>query len=113
MCASPPAKNPILHLIAGLAAIAMLAGCSTPQKMSDARLESIGIRTGTAHWVATSRLYQEGYVCFVSGAKRENFDCSKTTGFFPTCILHIDFAVDDQNKITTVAAHDPACLGTP
>ena len=106
-------KNLFPHRIASLAAIAMLAGCSTPQKMSDARLESLGVRAGANHWSATSALYQEGYICSVNGAKRENFDCSKTTGLFPTCILHIDFTVDDQNKIVAVGARDPACLGTP
>ena len=107
------AKGLLLHLIASVAAIALLSGCSTTPKMSNAQLESLGIRAGAAHWEVTPQLFKEGYVCFVSGAKRENFDCSKTTGVFPTCTLRVRFTVDDQNKISAVSVPEPACLGTP
>src|SRR6185369_14610954 len=107
------AKVLFLRLIAGVSAIALFPGCSTAPKMSDARLESLGIRAGAAHWDATPQLFEEGYVCFVSGAKREHFDCSKTSGVFPTCILRVRFTVDDQNKISAVSVPEPACLGTP
>jgi hypothetical protein len=88
-------------------------GCSTPLKMSDDYLASIGLSEGIAYWSAEQKLASEGYQCFVSGAKRENFDCTKTKGFFPTCILRVDFKVDDQNAISTLRVADPVCIGTP
>ena len=109
----PAAKDLLPHLVAGVAAIALLAGCSTTQKLSDAQRESLGIRAGATHWEVTPQLFKEGYVCYVSGAKRENFDCSKQTGFFPTCILRVRFTVDDQNKISALSVPEPACIGTP
>ncbi len=105
--------RPLPYFVAAVAAIALIAGCSNTQKMSDAQLESLGIRVGAAHWDITPRLFREGYVCFVNGAKRESFDCSKTTGLFPSCIMRIRFAVDDQNQISAVSVPEPACLGTP
>ena len=102
----------IIRLAAGLA-ITLIAGCATMQKMSDAQLDSLGVRAGVPHGEATSRLFREGYVCSVSGAKRENFDCSKTHGILITCVLRVRFAVDDQNKISAVNVPEPACLGTP
>jgi 4-hydroxyphenylpyruvate dioxygenase-like putative hemolysin len=94
-------------------AMALLAACSTPQKMSDGQLHSLGVQVGAKHWTATSALAREGYACFVSGAKREQFDCTKTTGAFPTCVLRVRFSVDDDNAVTTVSASEPACIGTP
>ncbi len=107
------AKARFSHSSIGVMALMMLAGCGTAQKISNARLESLGITPGAAHWEATSRLSNEGYACFVAGAKRENFDCSKTVGFFPTCLLRVRFIVDDENKISSISVPDPACLGTP
>lgn len=107
------AKAPILTPVVGAAAIALISSCSTAQKMSDAQLESFGIRIGAAYRDVTPQLVKEGYVCFVSGAKRENFDCSKTIGVFPTCILRVRFSVDGQNKISALSVPDPACMGTP
>jgi hypothetical protein len=98
---------------ASLTALTMLSGCSTPQKMSDTQLQSLDIRVGTPHWSATSTLHREGYACFVNGEKREHFDCTKTTGFFPTCILRIEFIVDDGNKISEISVREPVCTGTP
>lgn len=94
-------------------AMALLAACSTPQKMSDAQLRSLGVQVGAKHWAVTSTLAREGYACFVSGAKREQFDCSKTTGTFPTCVLRVRFSVDDDNTMTTMNVPEPACIGTP
>ena len=39
-------KRPLLHVVAGVTAIALLAGCTTPEKMSDVRLGALGIRAG-------------------------------------------------------------------
>jgi hypothetical protein len=89
------------------------SGCSAPLKMSPDHLASIGLSEGATYWSAEQKLASEGYQCIVSGAKRENFDCTKTKGFFPTCILRIDFKVDDQNVISNVRVADPACIGTP
>ena len=107
------ANSLIRNLVAGGAAATLLAGCSTPQKMSGSQLESLGVRAGVAQWEATSKLQREGYVCSFSGAKRENFDCSKTAGFFPTCILRVQFVVDDHNRVSAPNVPEPACLGTP
>lgn len=97
----------------GIIAMALLAACGTPQKMSDGQLRSLGVEVGAKHWTATSTLAREGYACFVSGARREQFDCTKTTGAFPTCLLRVRFSVDDDNAVTTVGASEPACIGTP
>jgi hypothetical protein len=93
--------------------LALLAGCATPQKMSATQLQSLGVRVGGPYWTATSQLAREGYACFVSGAKREHFDCTKTMGVFPTCLLRVRFSVGDDNMITTMSAAEPACIGTP
>jgi hypothetical protein len=90
-----------------------LMGCSTPSKMSPDHLASIGVSEGTPYWSAEQKLASEGYQCYVSGAKRENFDCTKTKGFFPTCLLRIDFKVDDKNLVSDLRVRDPACIGTP
>jgi hypothetical protein len=94
-------------------ALALLAACVTPQKMSATELQSLGVRVGAPHWTATAQLAKEGYACFVSGARREHFDCTKTTGAFPTCLLRVRFSVGDDNMITTMSASEPACIGTP
>lgn len=100
-------------LSASISVLTFLAGCSTSQKMDEAQLDSLGVRPGANYWEATSQLSRQGYKCFVSGAKRENFDCTKKVGFMPTCILRVTFVVNDQNKITTISVPEPACMGTP
>jgi hypothetical protein len=105
--------KPLLRCVAGAAVLALVAGCATPQKVSVAELDSFGVRTGSPHWEATSRLAREGYACFVSGAKRENFDCTKSSGLFISCISRIRFTVDDENKIAAISVPQPACMGTP
>lgn len=90
-----------------------LLGCSTPENISAERLAAIGVMEGTTYWEAQQKLAQEGYRCFVSGAKRENIDCTKTTGFFPTCVLRVTFIADDKNLVSTLRAPHPACMGTP
>lgn len=90
-----------------------VSACSTPAKMSPERLASLGIAEGTAYWEAESKLAREGYQCFVTGAKRENFDCTRTMGFFPTCLLRVVFVVDDKNLVSQIRVANPACIGTP
>jgi hypothetical protein len=89
-----------------------VSGCGAPWKMSPDYLASIGVREGARYWVAEQKLASEGYRCYVSGAKRENFDCTKTKGIFPSCILRVAFEVDDKNLISTLRVADPACIGT-
>jgi hypothetical protein len=90
-----------------------LPGCSTPSKMSPDHLASIGVGEGAMYWTAEQKLAVEGYQCYVSGAKRENFDCTKTAGVFPACILRIDFKADDKNLVSDLRVKDPVCIGTP
>jgi len=90
-----------------------ISGCSTPLKMSAEQLASIGLSVGTSYWSAEQKLASKGYQCFVSGAKRENFDCTKEVGIFPSCILRIEFKVDDSNAISSLRVAEPACIGTP
>ena len=99
--------------IASMMVIVLLAGCNTPQRMSDAKLESLGVRLGAPHWEATASLAREGYSCGVSGEKRESFECAKTTGFFVSCIFRVRFKVDDSNRISELGVPEPACIGTP
>lgn len=99
--------------IAACTAAACMAGCSAPAKLSPEHLDAIGVREGASYWVAQQKLAREGYQCFVTGAKRENFDCTKTEGFFPTCVLRVEFKVNDENAISKVRVADPACIGTP
>jgi hypothetical protein len=106
-------KHLFPYPITCVVACALLAGCGTTQKMSDDKLAAMGMRIGARHWEVTPQLFKEGYSCSVSGAKRENFDCAKTTGIFPTCILRVRFIVDDLNKISAISVPEPACLGTP
>ena len=61
-----PAINGYLEpLVIGVAAATLLCGCSTPQKMGEAELESLGVRVGVLHWEASSRLGEKGYACSV------------------------------------------------
>lgn len=90
-----------------------VSGCSTPPKMSVEQLTLIGVSVGTTYWSAQQKLASKGYQCFVSGAKRDNFDCTKNEGFFPSCILRIEFKVDDSNAISSIRIAEPACMGTP
>jgi 4-hydroxyphenylpyruvate dioxygenase-like putative hemolysin len=104
--------KPVL-ILASLAAATLLSGCSAPPQLSLAQLDAIGVRPGSRHWDATRSLHQQGYVCSVSGKKREQFDCTKTAGVFPTCVLRVGFDVNDENEIVSVTAPAPACIGTP
>ncbi|MGV7206834.1 hypothetical protein ACLB1G_03145 [Oxalobacteraceae bacterium A2-2] len=90
-----------------------LAGCGTPVKISPERLASMGVRVGEQYWPGQQKLAAEGYRCFVSGAKREKFDCTKQQGYFPTCLLRVQFVVDDRNLISALRVAEPACMGTP
>ncbi|TFW18034.1 hypothetical protein [Duganella callida] len=95
-------------------AVAMsIMGCSTPQKMSADQLTSIGVSAGNTYWSVEQKLASSGYQCFVSGAKRENFDCTEKEGFFPSCILRVEFSVDESNVVSSLRIAEPACIGTP
>lgn len=100
-------------LIASFAIALGLLGCSTPKKISDTELESIGVRNGVKYWEAQQKLAQRGYSCYVSGAKRESFDCTRSAGTFPTCVLRITFVADDMNLVSSLAVREPACMGAP
>ena len=102
-----------LDSLAVIGFAAALAACSTPQNVTYAQLESRGVRVGSKHWDATHELQLEGYLCNVSGAKREHFDCTKTAGFLPTCLLRVTFEVDESNFIASLGILPPACIGTP
>jgi len=107
----------VMPVSQSLIAICVLAfslpGFSTPVKMSSSHLNAIGVHDGAMYWIAEQKLSQEGYSCYISGANRKNFDCTKTTGFFPTCLLRIVFQADDRNLVANLSTRDPACLGTP
>lgn len=103
----------LLRSVAGAAALALVSGCATPPKVGVAELDAFGVRVGAPHWEATPRLARAGYACFVSGAKREEFDCTKSTGLFISCISRVRFTVDDQNRIAAISVPEPACIGTP
>ena len=90
-----------------------LSGCSTPSKLTPEQLASLGVSEGAAYWVAEQKLAQEGYHAYVSGAKRDEFDFTKETGAFPTCVLRVRFKVSDQNLVTNLQIAEPACIGTP
>jgi hypothetical protein len=113
-----PQNWPPMHGLAktaiSTALIATLAvGCASPKRLSDDELSSLGVRNGVPYWEATSRLARQRYTCSVSGRVRENFDCTKTSGFMPTCQLRIVFSVDEDNRVVGLRASDPACIGTP
>jgi hypothetical protein len=92
---------------------ACLAACSTPVKMSPGHLASLGVTEGTEYRSAEQKLAGEGYECHATGAKKENVDCAKTTGFLITCILRVRFTLDDRNRISDPLVPEPACIGTP
>jgi hypothetical protein len=80
---------------------------------SNAELAAAGVRNGVPYWEVTSRLARQDYACSVSGRVRENFDCSRMAGFMPTCLLRIQFSVDEDNRVVGLRASDPVCMGTP
>lgn len=90
-----------------------LSACRAPSNLTSERLVSLGVREGAMYWHAEQKLAQEGYSCYVSGASRENFDCTKNAGFFPSCVLRIQFKANDQNLVSNLRVADPACIGTP
>lgn len=99
--------------LAVLSASVLVSACSTPAKLAPEQLVRLGITEGAIYWQAEQKLAQEGYRLYVSGAKRENFDFTKQTGAFPTCLLRIQFTVDDDNKVRDLRVKDPVCIGTP
>lgn len=101
------------YLLVGAAVAICTSGCSTPAKMSADQLAAIGVVEGIRYWDAQGRLAREGYQCFVTGEKRENFSCSKTVGLFPTCLSRVEFVADDNNLVSRLRVADPACMGTP
>lgn len=90
-----------------------LPACTTPEKLSSTQLEAIGVQEGAKYWDAEQKLAQRGYSCYVSGADRENFDCTRSAGVLPSCILRITFVVNDKNLVSRLTVSDPACMGTP
>ena len=90
-----------------------LVGCATPTKLGPSELDAMGVREGAVYWEVEQRLASAGYACFVHGAKRESFDCMKTSGVFPSCLLRVEFVADDQNRVSGLSVRDPACIGTP
>jgi len=90
-----------------------LSGCAAPSKLSAAELASADVRVGAIYWHAEQGLDQRGYSCYVSGANRESFDCTRSVGFWQSCIQRITFVVDENNLVASLVVHDPACLGTP
>ncbi len=100
-------------IMASAAILLGLQGCSIPTKISDAELESMGVRNGVKYWEAQQKLTRRGYSCFVIGAKRERFDCTRYAGTFPKCLLRIEFVADDMNLLSGLTVRDPACMGTP
>ncbi|MDL2353747.1 MAG: hypothetical protein QFF03_00660 [Pseudomonadota bacterium] len=100
-------------LITACAFALCFSGCGTTKKMSPEHLLAIGVSEGVMYWVAEQKLASEGYQCFVTGEKRENFDCTKTQGFFPTCVLRVTFKVNDKNGLSALQVANPACIGTP
>lgn len=101
---------------AGAMAVCMavcMAGCSAPANISPERLRAIGVADGVPYWQAQESLAREGYSCFVTGDKRENFDCTKTVGVFPTCVMRVEFLADDRNMVSALRTRTAACIGTP
>ena len=91
----------------------LLSGCSTPAKLTPEQLASLGVREGAMYWEAEQKLLQQGYRGYVSGARREDFDFTKETGTFPSCVLRVQFKVDEQNLVSDLRVAEPACIGTP
>lgn len=85
-------------IVFGTVGISVL-GCSRPLKIGEDRLAVLGVVEGAMYWEAQQKLAQEGYQCFVTGMKRENFDCTKMAGFIPTCVLRVTFVADDKNLV--------------
>lgn len=56
----------------------LLSGCSTPSKLTPERLASLGVNEAAIYWDAEQKLVQEGYHCYVSGAKREKISTSRS-----------------------------------
>jgi hypothetical protein len=65
------------------------------------------------YWEAEQALLQRGYSCSTSGAKRENFDCTRFAGAWPTCLLRVSFVADDKNLVASLDVRGPVCVGTP
>jgi hypothetical protein len=81
-----------LAIGAGLVAI---SGCTTPSRLAPDQLASMGLTEGTMYWKGEEKLAQAGYRCYVSGAKRERFDCTRQTGFFPRACF------ESNSRLTT------------
>ena len=90
-----------------------LTACSTPTKLSSAELDRMGVRESAPYWMVQQALAQQGYQCYVSGQKRENFDCSSTFSGLRTCVLRISFVANSENKVSALRVAEPACIGTP
>jgi hypothetical protein len=81
--------------------------------MSADQQELIGLRPGAKYWEVELKLAHEGYHCYVAGVKRENFACTKTAGFFPSCVLGVNFDVNEKNEIENINILKPGCIGMP
>lgn len=101
-----------LGLVINTAAL-LLSGCTTPAKLTPERLAALGVKDGAMYWEAEQKLAQEGYHCHITGVKREDFDCTKQAGFFPTCIFRVQFQATDENLVSNLRVAEPACIGTP
>lgn len=90
-----------------------LAGCASPRNLLPEQLNALGVRNGAKYWDAESALNQSGYSCFVTGDQRQNFDCSRQAGVFPTCMLRVTFVVNNLNEVSALRAPEAACIGAP
>lgn len=89
-----------------------LCACSS-QPLSSAELQAMAIVEGGDPAAVVAALQERGYRCTQSGPQREFYDCVKTSGFMPTCVLRVEFKLDQAGRLKQVRVPAAACIGTP
>lgn len=91
----------------------LLTACATSKPLTNTDLDEFGVKPGMRYAEAVRILALRGYQCDAVGTRRENPGCSKQKGFFPTCVLRVNFTVNDANAVEHIQVPQAACMGTP
>jgi hypothetical protein len=93
---------------------ALLCSCASLPAPTPEHLDAIGVKNGANALDALSNLGHEGFQCQASGAKHENFDCSRMEPAYlglSTCIVRLNFSASDSNLVEKLFVRNVACAG--
>lgn len=108
---APPIARRGLRLAACGALAAALGACASPIPLTPDDLRTLGVTRGAPSEPAIAAMARVGFLCDVSGARREQVDCTRMTVRLSSCIERIRFTVTSRQEIETIHTPAPVCTG--